>query len=53
MRKISLFTLAVILLAACQQNFKKGDKGLEYKIISNGKGPKIKVGQFMKLQIAQ
>ena len=53
MRKISLFTLAVILLAACQQNFKKGDKGLEYKIISNGKGPKIKVGQFMQLQIAQ
>jgi len=53
MRKISLFTLAVILLTACQQNFKKGDKGLEYKIISTGKGPKIKVGQFMQLQIAQ
>jgi FKBP-type peptidyl-prolyl cis-trans isomerase len=53
MRKISLFTLAVILLAACQQNFKKGDKGLEYKIISSGNGPKIKVGQFMQLQIAQ
>ncbi len=53
MRKISLFTLAVILLAACQQNFKKGDKGLEYKIISTGKGPKIRVGQFMQLQIAQ
>jgi len=53
MRKISLFTMAVILLSACQQNFKKGDKGLEYKIISNGKGPKIKIGQFMQLHIAQ
>lgn len=53
MRKISLFSLAVILLAACQQNFKKGDKGLEYKIISTGKGPKIKTGQFMQLHIAQ
>jgi hypothetical protein len=53
MRKISFLLLTVVLFSACQQNFKKGDKGLEYKIISNGSGETVKLHQFMQMQIAQ
>ncbi|MEI8052895.1 MAG: FKBP-type peptidyl-prolyl cis-trans isomerase [Bacteroidota bacterium] len=53
MRKLSYLLTAVILFSACQQNFKKGEKGLEYKIISSGSGAKIKVGDFMQMQICQ
>jgi hypothetical protein len=53
MRKLSYLFIAVILFSACQQNFKKGEKGLEYKIISSGSGAKIKAGDFMQMQICQ
>lgn len=45
--------LAVILLASCGQDFKKGIEGLDYKIISDGKGEKLKNGMFMQLHVAQ
>lgn len=53
MRKFSSFMLlAVVLLSACNPSFKKGKEGLEYKIISNGNGPKIEYGEFMQLDFA-
>ena len=55
MRKISLFgAMALVLFSACQQNFKKGEKGLEYKIFSDNKsGPTVKMGEFMQVQLCQ
>lgn len=53
MQKISLFILSTALLFSCQQNFKKGDKGLEYKIISDGNGKQVKIGDFMQMNICQ
>lgn len=54
MRKVSLvLSLAIIAMSACKESFKKGTEGLEYKIISSGKGDVVKHGQFMQLQIAQ
>ncbi len=54
MRKISyLMLLAVVALSACSQSFKKGDEGLEYKIIPEGKGEKVKYGNYMQLHIGQ
>src|SRR5215212_6153732 len=54
MRKISyVCLLAIVGLSACQESFKKGDEGLEYKIISSGKGDVIKYGSFMQIHISQ
>lgn len=55
MRKISYVSLmAVLMLAACKQDFKKGEMGLEYKIISgSGSGPQIKTGEFMQIHLCQ
>ena len=54
MRKISyLMLLAVVSLSACTESFKKGDDGLEYKIVANGKGEKVKYGNYMELHIGQ
>lgn len=48
---LSLITLAA--LTSCKEGFKKGDNGLEYKIISNGKGQQLKPLNFMQLQITE
>lgn len=54
MRKISLvLCMAILALSACKESFKKGENGLEYKIISSGKGETVKFGNFMQLQVAQ
>ena len=54
MRKFSfLFFIAAMSLTACKQDFKKGDKGLEYKIISEGSGTKAKYGNFLRMQIRE
>jgi len=54
MRKISLvLSMAIIALSACKESFKKGDEGIEYKIISSGKGETVQYGNFMQLQVAQ
>lgn len=54
MRKIYLgFAMAVLLLSACKQNFKKGEMGLEYKIIGEGSGPTLASGDYMQLQLRQ
>lgn len=53
MRKISFLLGLAVILASCGQDFKKGEKGLEYKIISSGSGPALKNGDFMQLQVCQ
>lgn len=54
MRKVSFVAaLAILALSACKESFKKGEKGLEYKIITSGSGDKIKLGDFMHLEIGQ
>lgn len=54
MRKISFVAaLAILALSACKESFKKGQKGLEYKIINSGGGDKIKMGEFLYLEIGQ
>ncbi len=54
MRKISFaLSLAILALSACTTSFKKGDEGLEYKIISSGNGETVKYGNYMQLQIGQ
>ncbi len=44
---------AMLLLASCKQPFKKVENGLEYKIITDGKGDVIKAGQFFEIQTEQ
>lgn len=54
MKKISFLLMAVVLLiSACKEAFKKGQDGLEYKIISNGGGADLKQGNFMQMHIGQ
>ena len=54
MRKVSFVAaLAILALSACKESFKKGEKGLEYKIITSGSGDKVKMGDFMQLEISQ
>jgi FKBP-type peptidyl-prolyl cis-trans isomerase len=43
----------VVALSSCSESFKKGDEGLEYKIVSKGSGEKVKYGEFMQLHIGQ
>jgi FKBP-type peptidyl-prolyl cis-trans isomerase len=54
MKKVSLVVLAaVVLFSACKESFKKGEQGLEYKIISSGSGEKIQYGNFIELNISE
>ncbi|MEY4703075.1 MAG: hypothetical protein RIR96_972 [Bacteroidota bacterium] len=56
MLKIRTVISSIVLLAlvaSCQQSFKKGQKGIEYKIISEGKGSNIKIGNFLRMHISQ
>ena len=48
-----LTAFCALALAACTGSFKKGDKGLEYKIIANGSGNKIGYGDYIQLHIKQ
>ena len=48
-----LSVFCVLALTACTGSFKKGDKGLEYKIISTGSGKTIGYGNFMQIHIKQ
>ena len=56
MQKLTWFTFVSVILfcSSCKNNdFIKGEEGLEYKIISSGSGEKVKYGQFLQLHIAQ
>ena len=50
---IYLSAICMLALSACTGAFKKGDNGLEYKIISSGSGKTIGYGQFMQIHIKQ
>ena len=53
MRKISyLLLITAITFSACKSNdYQKGGEGMEYKIIADGKGDKIKSGDYMEFNI--
>ncbi|HNU87390.1 MAG TPA: FKBP-type peptidyl-prolyl cis-trans isomerase [Ferruginibacter sp.] len=53
MKQFFYLAFCVLALAACTGGFKKGDKGLEYKLIANGSGNKINYGDFIQLHIKQ
>ncbi len=48
-----LSAICMLALTACTGSFKKGDKGLEYKLISSGSGKTIGYGNFMQIHIKQ
>jgi FKBP-type peptidyl-prolyl cis-trans isomerase FkpA len=50
---IYLSAICMLALSACTGSFKKGDNGLEYKVISSGSGKKIGYGNFMQIHIKQ
>jgi FKBP-type peptidyl-prolyl cis-trans isomerase FkpA len=52
MRKIAyLFLATAVVFSACKDaSFKKGEEGMEYKIIADGKGDLLKQGEFMEIQ---
>jgi len=50
---IYLSAICMLALSACTGSFKKGDNGLEYKIISSGSGKTIGYGNFMQIHIKQ
>jgi len=53
MRNISLLAIVAILFSSCGQDFKKGEKGLEYKITATGSGEKLKIGNFLQMHVCQ
>jgi len=53
MKKISQVAIIAMFLAACNlTGFHRGEKGLEYKIISDGKGEMVKYGDFIQMNYA-
>ena len=47
-----LVAAAMVLLASCSQPFKKTKEGgIQYKIISDGKGKQIEYGNFFELSL--
>jgi FKBP-type peptidyl-prolyl cis-trans isomerase len=48
-----LSVFCALALGACTGAFKKGDKGLEYKVISTGSGKTIPYGNFIQIHIKQ
>lgn len=48
-----LAVVCLLALSACTGSFKKGDDGMEYKLINNGSGKTMAYGNFMQLHIKQ
>ena len=44
-----LVSVASLLLAGCQEGFKKTSGNYEYKIIGGGSGPKVNQGEYMQI----
>ncbi len=43
-----LLLLVAVVFAACSSPYKKGEEGMEYKIIADGKGETLKPGDFVE-----
>jgi FKBP-type peptidyl-prolyl cis-trans isomerase FkpA len=53
MKRISLLLLvATVAFASCKEPWKKGEEGMQYRVIPDGKGDKVKPGQFLELTIS-
>lgn len=48
-----LAAIATVVLAGCTSPFKKAGEGVEYKIISGGKGKQLKAGNFFEMAVEQ
>lgn len=48
-----LAATAMVVMTGCKAPFKKAGEGVEYKIISDGKGKQLKVGNFFELSMEQ
>ncbi|HQW93287.1 MAG TPA: FKBP-type peptidyl-prolyl cis-trans isomerase [Ferruginibacter sp.] len=48
-----LSAVCMLVLTACTGSFKKGDKGLEYKIFNTGSGKTVGYGNYMQIHIKQ
>ena len=48
-----LSAICMLALPACTGSFKKGEGGLEYKIISSGSGKTVAYGNFIQIHIKQ
>lgn len=53
MKQTLFFAAATLLLGSCMQSFKKEKGGIEYKVISDGKGKQIAKGNFFEIQFDQ
>ena len=54
MKKVSFVAILFVLaLSACKESFKKGDNGIEYKIIKKGSGKTVGYGNFIQMHIKQ
>lgn len=48
-----LAATAMVVMTGCKAPFKKAGEGVEYKIISDGKGKQLKAGNFFELSVDQ
>jgi len=52
MKQLLFCAAAICMLASCKVDYEKTPSGLSYKIFpGNGNGPKLKAGQFIKMNI--
>ena len=52
-QSIFLTAICALVMSSCSVDYKKGDNGLEYKIISGGGGKKLAYGNFLQMHITQ
>ena len=48
-----LSVISIFWLTACTSDYKKSERGLEYKIIADGNGKKVAYGNFLQIQTKQ
>lgn len=53
MRNRFAYIFLAVALFACKPDFKKGFKGIEYLILTEGKGPNLKHGDYMQIHVGQ
>src|SRR4029077_6576355 len=52
-RFVYLSAFGIFGLAACTSEYKKAERGLEYKIIADGSGNKVSYGNFLQIHTKQ